>query len=257
MPERGLWDVSRRTLRAGLRWGTVAGGNLVRGSANWVQPVVDVDRPRYDDVSGSLYGLTNGTVGAIGELPACVFLSGSDWELHEINAFWTHSAATGLGAANDRGFHMFTPQIGVPFYDAVANNLVGPFVPGLVASYQLDVGSMLAFGGTQAFLWPGGLGLEMSRVNARDDTHHALPITADAWTRTYDFVPATSVNRITGADAKMTGRKFSPPMRFPAGRELACQVVGRFPADFNDYPVELSVSILYNELEDFGAPLGQ
>ncbi len=248
----GFWGIARRTLRASARWGTVFGGNVVRHSSNWVQPVFDIDRPRYDDIGGSQFGITGGTVGAINEFPAVEFVNRRDWELHELNAFFTVSAHGILPQGwNDKVVHMMTPEIVPGGYNPIAFNVTGPFGPQFVTTYLLEQGDMLSFAGTNPLLSPGGLGLEMSRVQGRDQTvvGASTPLTGSE--QTMEYQPSGGPpNNVFGYGTQLAGRKFSPPIRVPAFRRVAIQVTGAL-ADFDEYPTQLEVSLLYNELEAF------
>lgn len=249
----GYNTIARTSQRASGRWGTIFGGNLLRNISNWVQPVFDIDSPRYDDVSGSQYGLSAGTVGFIGEFPAVEFASfENDWELHEWNAIWLFSATHAGGFKNnDRQLHIVTPRLAFP-YQPVALNIVGPFGPQLSLTYQLSQGTVRALAGTNPNPYPLGNGLVVSRVHSRDNTNTTDDIKGPATTRTYVSGGAIE-NRISGWDAKTLGRKFSPPLRIPANRSLVWQLLGT-TADFSDYAVSLEVSILYNELQSFDPP---
>ncbi|GAI87436.1 unnamed protein product [marine sediment metagenome] len=247
----GFWGIARRTLRSSARWGTVFGGNLARHSSNWVQPVFDVDRPRYDDIGGSQFGITGGTVGAIFELPAVEFIDRKDWELHEVNCFFTVSFPVLVAASwNDKVCHMFTPEIDPSGYNPLAFNVTGPFGPQLVTSYELEQGDMLSFAGTNPAISPAGLGLEMTRVQSRDAGNPTVPQTAPEFGATYISNVGTQLRQYSYG-TQMAGRKFSPPIRIPALRRLAFQVTGNIAQSFSAYPVQLEVSILFNELETF------
>jgi len=246
----GFWDVARVTTRSSRRWGLANIRNLIGSTSNWVQPVFDIDRPRYDDFGGSQFAVAAGTPGLINQFPSCIFVDRNDWELHEVNAFYTGSSGAGTPITNDRVFNMFTPDILPAFYDPVANGLTGPFGPQVVLTYDLHQGDMLGFGGTNAAVYPGGLGLEMTRNHIRDSLFGGRT-QADAATRAYQPVNPALPERVMGWDKKMVGRKFSPALRVPAERVLAFQVQGLLTS-FDAYAVQLEVSILYNELETFG-----
>jgi len=251
---KGLgWNtIARTSQRAAGRWGTIFGGNLLGRISNWVQPVFDVDRPRYDDVGGSQFGLSGGTDGAIAEFPAVEFASfENDWELHEFDAIWLQSATHGGQNQTDRQLHIVTPRLAFP-YQPVANNIVGPFGPQMSLTYQLSQGTVRSLAGTNPNPYPFGNGLVVSRVSARDNLNITSDVKAPAFTRTY--VSSGGVeNRIVGIDAKTLGRKFSPPLRVPANRSIVWQLIGPV-ADFTPYAVTLEVSILYNELASFDPP---
>jgi len=245
----------RETSSFGASWG-IPGAGLLRSLFNTVVPVAIVQRWR-DEKSGSLYGLSGGTLGAFGHRPAVeIFSTESDWELNYLTVgfpMMEDQGVTGHSAWYDYAVNLFTGRAG---YNPVEFNGVGPFGPNLITNAQFSAGSIRMQSGTNPINSPFGIGYLISQGALRVGTFSSILAgeqVADSFSTNW-FNTAGANQQFIGVHKQMWHVHFDPPIRMKRGRTLCVQCQSTdLPFQFN--PLwRMFVSALVNELPN---PIGQ
>lgn len=238
----------RNTIPLGNSWGTTRFS--LRWLFNAVIPVSIVER-WYGDLDGSLFGLTTGTGGTIGERPAVEFVSFErDWQLHALN--FTYPVMETTGATGGSTWYRITANLFTPAggFDAVQNNTVGPFGPQLVTVPGGDQGTVRGFGGTNPVNHPQGEGWIVANDSLRVDlfgTTVANQI-SDAAGRGYLGGGSPLIRPFHWDKKSMNQITFPRPIRILRGRQLVLQL--EMADDTASYVPNHSLlcSIMYSEL---------